>query len=162
MLENPAIVYATGSFAKRRSNAINRIDGQVVKTETKTQLAVFLENRPGTLASVCDALAAAKINIIALTISDTVDHAVVRMVLSDPRKALSIFEERGTLVVENEVLVLEHGNKPGVLSAIAKKLASKKINIDYAYLGSAPSSQRGILIFRPDNLNKALKVLAEE
>ena len=65
--------------------------------EIVTQLALFLENRPGTLASVCDALAEAKINIFALTISDTVDHSVVRMVVSDTRKALSIFEEHGTL-----------------------------------------------------------------
>jgi hypothetical protein len=130
--------------------------------EIKIQLAVFLENKPGTLAAVCDALAAADINIIGMTISDTVDHAVVRMVVSDPYHALEIFEERGTLVIENEVLVLEHGNKPGVLSSIAKKLALNKINIDYAYLGSAPSSTQGVLIFRPNNLKKAIDVLGTE
>src|ERR1700683_3001759 len=66
-----------------------------------TPLALFLANKPGTLAAVCDALAAEKINIFGLTISDTVDHAVVRMVVSDHKKALSIFEEHGTLVLEN-------------------------------------------------------------
>jgi hypothetical protein len=130
--------------------------------ETQVQLALFLANKPGTLADVCDALAEAKINIVALTVSDTVDHAVVRMVVSDPKKALTIFEERGTLVVESDVLVLEHGNQPGVFSGIARKLASKKINIEYAYLGSAPSSQRGLLVFRPDKMKKAIKVLEFE
>ena len=56
--------------------------------QTAVQLALFLANKPGTLASVCDALAAENINIFGLTISDTVDHAVVRMVVSDPHKAL--------------------------------------------------------------------------
>src|ERR1700747_3622265 len=61
--------------------------------EITTQLALFLANKPGTLAAVCDALAAEEINIYGLTISDTVDHAVVRMVVSDHKRALTIFEE---------------------------------------------------------------------
>jgi hypothetical protein len=127
--------------------------------EVTTQLALFLANKPGTLAAVCDALAAEEINIFGLTISDTVDHAVVRMVVSDPKKALMIFEEHGTLVVENEVLMLEHDNKPGTISAIAKKLAAEKINIEYAYLASAPSAAKGLLIFRPNNLKRAVEIL---
>jgi hypothetical protein len=128
--------------------------------EIKTQLALFLANKPGTLAAVCDALADEKINIFGLTISDTVDHAVVRMVVSDHRKALSIFEEHGTLVLENEVLMLEHDNSPGTLSKIAKKLAAEKVNIEYAYLATAPTADKGVLIFRPDNLKKAFEILS--
>jgi|ERR1700730_1215377 hypothetical protein len=127
--------------------------------ETVTQLAVFLANKPGTLAAVCDALAAEKINIFALTVSDTIDHAVVRMVVSDPKKALAIFEQHGTLVVENDVLMLEHDNKPGTLSGIAKKLAAKNVNIEYAYLASARTSRKGLLVLRPNNLKKAIEVL---
>jgi len=128
--------------------------------EIRIQLALFLANKPGTLAAVCDALADEKINIFGLTISDTVDHAVVRMVVSDYKKALSIFEERGTLVIENEVLMLEHDNKPGTLSKIAKKLAAEDVNIEYAYLATAPSADKGVLIFRPDDLKKAFKILS--
>ena len=128
--------------------------------EIATQLALFLANKPGTLAAVCDALAAEDINIFGLTISDTVDHAVVRMVVSDHVRALSIFEEHGTLVVENEVLMLEHDNKPGTLSRIAKKLAAENVNIEYAYLASAPTSAKGLLIFRPNNLKKAFEILS--
>ncbi len=127
--------------------------------EKTLQLALFLENKPGTLANVCDALATEKINIYALTISDTVDHSVVRMVVSDPQRALAIFEEHGTLVVENDVLLIEHDNKPGSLSEIARKLASKKVNIEYAYLASGPRSRRGTLVLRVDNVKKALDVL---
>ncbi|MGA8482486.1 MAG: ACT domain-containing protein [Chthoniobacterales bacterium] len=127
--------------------------------ELVTQLALFLENKPGTLAAVCDALAEAKINIFALTISDTVDHAVVRMVVSDTDKALSIFEAHGTLVVENEVLMIEHDNRPGTLSEIAKKLASKKVNIEYAYLAGGPHTKKGLMILRLDNIKKASEIL---
>ncbi len=125
------------------------------------QLALFLANRPGTLASVCDLLAKHRINIYALTISDTIDHSVVRMVVSDPKRALLLFEERGTLVVENEVLMIDGDNRPGSLSAIAKTLAAVKVNIEYAYVASSPKSKRGLLILRPSNVQKALKALAQ-
>ena len=128
--------------------------------EIATQLALFLANKPGTLAAVCDALAAEQINIFGLTISDTVDHAVVRMIVSDHARALSIFEEHGTLVVENEVLMLEHDNKPGTLSQIAKRLAAENVNIEYAYLASAPNAEKGLLILRPNNLKKAFELLS--
>jgi hypothetical protein len=128
--------------------------------ETVTQLAVFLANKPGTLAAVCDALASEKINIFALTVSDTIDHAVVRMIVSDPKRALSIFEQHGTLVVENEVLLLEQDNKPGTLSEIAKKLAEKNVNIEYAYLATAKTARKGLLVLRPNNLNKAIEILS--
>jgi hypothetical protein len=123
------------------------------------QLAVFLANTPGTLARVCDALASAKINIYALTVSDTVDHAVVRMVVSDTRKALDIFEERGVLVVENDVLMIESDNKPGTLARISHLLSEAEINIEYAYLAGSPTSRKGLLILRPNNPRKALHVL---
>ncbi len=123
------------------------------------QLAVFIANKPGTLSEVCDALAADRVNIYGLTISDTVDHAVVRMVVSDTRKAMSIFESRGTLVVENDVLMIENDNKPGSLSGIASALSANKMNIEYAYLASMPSAKRGLLILRVTDPKKALRVL---
>lgn len=123
------------------------------------QLAVFLDNQPGTLARVCDALAEAKINIFAISTSDTVDHNVVRLVLSDSRHALQIFEEHGTLVVENDVLVIDGDNKPGSLAKIAHKLAEAKINIDYAYCATPPNAKKGLLVLRVNDAGKALKVL---
>lgn len=124
-----------------------------------TQLALFLENRPGTLAAVCEELARLKVNIYALTISDTVDHSVVRMVVSDTRKALMTLGEHGTMVVENDVIMLENDNKPGKLGAIAKTLSKAKVNIEYAYLATSPSSKKGLLILRPSNVKKALAAL---
>src|SRR3974390_580162 len=97
------------------------------------QLAIFLDNRPGMLARLADALAEAKINIYAITTSDTIDHTVIRLVVSDYRKALHMFEEHGTLVVEDDVLMVDGSNKPGELARIARKLAQAKINIEYCY-----------------------------
>lgn len=124
------------------------------------QLAIFIANKPGTLVEVCDALADDNINIYGLTVSDTVDHAVVRMVVSDTRKAIALLEARGTLVVENDVIMIENTNRPGGLSRIAKALASVKINIEYAYLASMPTAQKGLLILRVHDVKKALKALS--
>lgn len=126
-----------------------------------TQLAVFLENRPGTLARVCEAMAEAKINIYAISTSDTVDHTVLRMVVSDPRKALFLLEERGTLAVESEVLLVEGKNRPGALASIARRLGEAKINVDYCYCASGPKSRNALLVLRVSNAKKALKVLSE-
>ncbi len=123
------------------------------------QLAIFLENRPGMLARVCDTLAENKINIYAISTSDTVDHSVIRMVVSDYRKALHVFEEHGALVVEDDVLLIEGDNKPGSLAKLAHKLARAKINIEYAYCATPPEAKKGLLILRVADAKKALKVL---
>jgi len=123
------------------------------------QLAIFLDNRPGMLARLADALAEAKINIYAITTSDTVDHSVIRMVVSDYRKALLLFEERGTLVVEDDVLLIEGSNKPGELARLAHKLADARINIEYCYSATPPEAKKGLMILRVSNPTKALKVL---
>ena len=123
------------------------------------QLAIFLDNRPGTLARMADALAEAKINIYAISTSDTVDHSVIRMVVDDYRKAMELFEEHGTLVVEDDVLMISGDNKPGSLARIAHKLSAGKVNIEYAYCATPPDAKKGLLILRVNDAKKALKVL---
>ncbi|MEO7319084.1 MAG: ACT domain-containing protein [Chthoniobacteraceae bacterium] len=130
--------------------------------EIVQQLSLFLENKPGTLAEVCKELARQKVNISALTISDSVDHAIVRMVVNEPRKALDLFESRGVLVVESKVLMIENSNKPGSLAIIAAKLAKAKINIEYAYLATSPGAKNGLLIVRASDTKKALKILSKK
>ena len=111
------------------------------------------------LARVADALAEAKINIYAISASDTVDHSVIRLVLSDYRKAVHLFEEHGTLVVEDDVLMIDGSNKPGQLAHIAHKLADAKVNIEYCYSATPAEAKKGLLIMRVSNASKALKVL---
>jgi hypothetical protein len=126
------------------------------------QLSVFLANKPGTLAAVCEELAKAKINIYAMTISDTVDHAVVRLVVNDTQMALEIFEGRGVLAVENSVLCIVNSNQPGALAKIARRLSKGKVNIEYAYFATSPGSKEGLLIVRVKDCKKALKLLQKK
>jgi len=127
--------------------------------ESATQLAVFLSNRPGALARVCQALAKAEINIHALATSDTVDHSVVRMVVSDPTKALMLLGEAGVLALENDVLMIESDNEPGTLAAVADRLSKADVNIEYTYMAASLKSSRGLMILRPSDVDKALRTL---
>ena len=129
--------------------------------ESATQLAVFLANRPGALARVCEALAKAEINVHALATSDTVDHSVVRMVVSDPTKALMLLGEAGVLALESDVLMIETDNKPGVLAKIAERLAESEVNIEYVYLAGSPKAAKGLIILRPSDVEKAQSVLRD-
>jgi hypothetical protein len=132
-----------------------------LSVEAATQLAVFLANRPGALARVCDALAKAGINIFALATSDTVDHTVVRMVVSDPTKALMLLGEAGVLALEADVLAIEAASEPGVLAKIAERLAEAEVNIEYTYLAGGREVDKGLIILRPSDVEKARRVLEE-
>ena len=129
--------------------------------ETATQLAVFLANRPGALVRVCEAMAKAKINIYALATSDTVDHTVVRMVVSDPTKALMLLGEAGTLALETEVLMIEATSQPGVLAKIAERLAEAEVNIEYVYLAGGRAVEKGLMVLRPSDVEKAKRALQD-
>ena len=128
--------------------------------ETGTQLAVFLENRPGALGRVCEALAKAGVNIHALTVSDTVDHAVVRMVVSDSIKALMLLGERGVLAFENDVLLIDAANELGVLGKIADALSRAEVNIEYAYFATTGNSPKGLIVLRTSDTEKARQALS--
>src|SRR5256885_12449622 len=132
-----------------------------LSVETATQLAVFLANRPGALARVCEALAKAEITSQALGTSDTVDHTVVRMVVSDPTKALMLLGEAGVLALETEVLMIETANEPGVLAKIAERLAEAEVNIEYTYLAGGRGAEKGLIVLRPSDVEKAQGVLRD-
>ena len=123
------------------------------------QLAIFLENTPGAFARVCETLGKAGINIYAVSTGDTVDHNVVRLVVSEPDRALKIFEENGSLAIKREVLMLEIDHKPGYLATISKALATANINIEYCYCATAPGAKKGLLIMKTSDSKKTLKVL---
>lgn len=130
-----------------------------LSVETATQLAVFLANRPGALARVCEALSNAGINIYALATSDTVDHTVVRMVVSNSTKALMLLGEAGVLALETDVLTIETASEPDVLAEIAQRLAEAEVNIEYTYLAAGREAERGLIILRPSDVEKARRVL---
>jgi hypothetical protein len=127
--------------------------------EVAHQLSIFVANKPGVLGKVCDLLKKEKINIFAITTSDNRDHSVIRLVIDEPRRALDTLEDYGTLVQETEVIMIHGHNKPGVIGEMARLLGEAKINIDYLYCATPPSAKAGLLIFKPSNVPKALKLL---
>ena len=111
-----------------------------------TQLSIFLKNSPGTLATVSEGMKDEDINIMGLTVVDAVDHAVVRMVVDKPQKAIHFFGEHGLLVIDTEIVYIDLQNTAGALASLGRKLGEKNINIEYMY-GSIPETGGSGLLF---------------
>ncbi len=128
--------------------------------ETRKQITVFLENKPGRLAQVLSALAQSKINIVALAVMDRQDQGVLRLVAEDEsatRKTLSGLNLQAAVA---DVLAVELKNQPGALAHVCETLAGGHINIDYAYCSSGGRNGKVYGIFKVSNLDKAQRVLA--
>jgi hypothetical protein len=130
-----------------------------MSAEVARQLSIFVANKPGVLGKVCDLLKKEKINIYAITTSDNRDHSIIRLVVDEPHRTLSLLEDYGTLVQETDVIMIDGPNRPGAIGEIARRLGEAKINIDYLYCATAPAAKSGLLVFKPSNVAKALKVL---
>jgi hypothetical protein len=127
---------------------------------TATELSLFLENKPGVLAAVCRDLKRQKINVEAISVVDHVDHALVRMVTSDPRKAIHVLERAGVLVITKDVLRVRLADRPGALGDIAARLARSKVNIEYLY-GTGGGDSTATLIVRVNDLARAKRALGK-
>ena len=125
------------------------------------QLAVFLDNRPGVLARVCQALAKASINIRALSILDTVDHAIVRMIVDRPREAEQVLAGMHTMLQRRDVLVVTLPSRIGALADIAQRLTEAGINLEYAYCTAPASGQgEGVIVLRTNDLEATVNALS--
>lgn len=124
------------------------------------QLSVFTDNRPGILARICTVLSDNGVNILALSIHDMVDHAVVRIIADHPTKALLLIENEDFHVAEQDVVTVDVDNRPGSLAEIALKLAEADINIHYAYCTAMLGQVHGCLVLKTDNPEKTADVLA--
>ncbi len=99
----------------------------------ETQFSIFLVNRPGVMDAVTCALAEAKVNLFALSLSDSGEHGVLRIVCNDADKARDVLRETHDRWTETDVLVVPIGNTPGAFEAVTRKLAAASVNINYAY-----------------------------
>lgn len=123
------------------------------------QISVFMENRLGAVGEVLHAFTKSGVNLRGLSVSDTVDHAVVRMVVSDTAKAIALLEGANMLCLEHEVLEVKVDDEPGAFAKLAERLAGEKINIHYAY-GSTPNGGQATLYVRVSDTEKAVKLLS--
>lgn len=127
----------------------------------RKQLSIFLENRPGALAKVTGILSEADVNVLAMSVHDTVDNAVVRLIVDYPTKALLLLEQEELYTLEQDVVILQVDNKPGTLAAIATKLARADINIAYAYCTAAEQQSTGCIVIKTDHAEATLETLRE-
>ena len=124
------------------------------------QLSVFLDNKPGSLAALCEDLTSHEINIEAITIANLVDHAVVRLIVSDPHAAEVLLGAAGTLVITHDVLAVELPDTPGSIEKLARTLGRAKVNIDYMYGSSRAAGHGPATVFlRVSDLTKAKRTL---
>jgi len=130
------------------------------KIKIEKQLAVYLDNRPGMLAHTCEALKKAGVNIHALSVLDTVDHAVVRMVVDRFPEAEKVLAQMHAMVQVRDVVFMEVRNRPGDLASIAERLAEAGINIEYAYCTCEPSQEAGSIVLRTNDLEATINALS--
>jgi hypothetical protein len=123
------------------------------------QYSVFLVNKPGNLAKVTQALGDARINIKALTLVDSQEHGVLRLVIENCEKAAPVLHSLNLPVTETDVLSVELSNYPGALADVCTRLADKHININYAYCTTGAKNGKTLGIFKVSDVNKAKKTL---
>ena len=124
-----------------------------------TQLTVCLENKPGQLAKLGAALKRAKVNILALSVADSADTGVVRLVVDNSTKASQALTRAGMKPTRQAVLVTTPPNEPGALQAVAAKLAAARVNVNYVYGSVTRGAADGLIVLGVDNLDKALRAV---
>ncbi len=123
------------------------------------QLSIFLENTIGRLAEVAKILAEAEINIRALSIADTADFGVLRILVNDVEKAKKTLREKGFTVGETDVVGVEVPDQPGGLYQILACLEKENVNVEYMYAFVNQSKGNAVMIFRFDSLDRAVEIL---
>ncbi|MDR2903625.1 MAG: ACT domain-containing protein [Clostridiales bacterium] len=124
------------------------------------QLSVFVENKAGRLADITRILADNAINILALSIADTTDFGILRLIVEDPEKALTVLKENNLMVKTTDVIAISITHTPGSLSTVLKKLDDAGVAIEYMYdFSNRSKGQDPMIILRLNNQDKALEAL---
>lgn len=128
----------------------------------ETQFSIFMVNKPGVLAQVLGEFARAKINIIAITMMDSEEHGVMRIVFTEPNKAREVLSKLNMPYNETEVLCVTLDNRPGALASVAEKLAKNHVNIGYAYCTAGAKGGRTTGILKVADVKKAMKIIQQD
>lgn len=123
------------------------------------QLSLFVENRPGQLNAPCQALAEAEINILTLSLADTEQFGILRLIVRDWQKARQVLEAAGCVVNVTEVLAVEVRHQPGGMLELLKFFEQENLNIEYTYAFTAPRGEKAVLVFRFDDTERAIAKL---
>jgi hypothetical protein len=122
---------------------------------------VFLENKPGRLSHPCKVLAEAGINILTLSLADTHQFGILRLIVRDPDKAKAALTKAGCVVNVTEVVAVEVADKPGGLADMLDSLEQARLNIEYMYAFTFRSQDKAVLVFRFENPDAAIAALAK-
>lgn len=124
------------------------------------QISVFLENKSGRPAEVARALGDAGVNIRALSIADSSDFGILRIIVNDNDRALEILKKEGFTVSKTEVVAVEVPDRPGGLAWVLDLLEKRSINVEYMYAFVERSSDNALIVFRFDEMDSAIQVLS--
>ena len=123
------------------------------------QIAVFLENKSGRLAEITSILAEKQVNIRALSVADTSDFGILRLIVDKIEVAKASLKERGFTVSKTNVLAVEVADKVGGLATVLKSIEAAGLNVEYMYAFVNKSSENAVLIFRFEEMDRAIETL---
>lgn len=126
------------------------------------QISVFLENKAGRLSHVTRVLGDAGINIRALSIADTSDFGILRIIVNDPGRAYRILKEADFTVSETEVVAVQVPDSPGGLATVLEQMAESDLNIEYLYAFLGTSEKDALVVFKVEDLEKACNTFKEK
>ena len=125
------------------------------------QISVFIENKRGRLAALTKLLGDNQIDLIALSIADTTNFGILRCIVSDTDKALRVIREAGFTANTTDVMATEVQDKPGGLAKVLTLFDESEINVEYLYSFVRTRSDKALILFRVDDIDKAINLLKE-
>lgn len=126
---------------------------------TAVQVSVFLENKSGRLAEVTRTLAAASVNIRALSLAETIDYGVLRLIVDKPGEAKRALSKAGFAVSETEVIAVAMPDRPGGLAGVVELITKQGLNIEYLYAFVGQRGEEAVVIMRIDEAERAVEAL---
>ena len=125
------------------------------------QISVFVENKVGRARDIVSALSDSGINLTALSMADTTDYGIMRLITSDPEKSQTVLKDRGYVVQATDVIAVAMNDVPGALADVLRVLAENEIFLSYFYAYSSSQDGKAVLVFKVDHPHTAQKVLTE-
>ena len=123
------------------------------------QISIFIENRSGRLAQIASALGDAGINIRAMSLADTSDFGILRLIVNDVENAVNLLKEKGFTVRLSHVVAVEIKDRPGELGSFLTGLEKAGLNVEYMYAFVQKSGEHAVVIFRFENLDRAIEAI---